>query len=112
MTRYSLGKEKRIHSNDQFVYVIRQGRCLRNKILIIYVAKNDCDFSRLGVSVGKVYGNAVKRNRFKRLVREVFRQNQYEIPNGYDYLVMPGKKAPPPVFEQIKDAFLNLTGLV
>jgi ribonuclease P protein component len=60
-----------------------------NGILILYMAENNCGYPRLGVSVGKSCGKVVVRNRLKRLLREVFRQNQYRIPSGFDYLLIP-----------------------
>lgn len=60
----------------------------RNKLLILYMARNICDRPRLGISIGKKCGGAVIRNRLKRRLREVFRQNQDKIPEGFDYLLM------------------------
>jgi len=88
MKRFSFPKKKRLVSNSQFKAVMARGRRLSNGVLMLYMAENNLEYSRLGVSVGKSYGNAVARNRLKRLMREAFRQNQDRIPAGFDYLLM------------------------
>ena len=75
------------------------------------MSRNDCGYSRLGVTVGKIHGNAVVRNRLKRLMREVFRQNQDQIPEDFDYLLLISHKKGKenqPTFEQVKKSFLSL----
>jgi len=118
MKRFSFPKKKRLVSNSQFKAVMARGRRLSNGVLTLYMARNDCEYSRLGVSVGKSRGNAVVRNRFKRLMREAFRQNTERIPAGFDYLLMishrwpkksnVGKTPKMPTFEQVKVSFLAL----
>jgi ribonuclease P protein component len=108
MKQHSFSKKKRLISNKQFKDVLACGCCLHDNLLMVYMAENKCGYSRFGVSVGKSYGNAVIRNRLKRLVREVFRQNQKRIPGNYDYLVLVRNKRKQLTFEQIKNSFLAL----
>ena len=118
MKQFSFPKEKRLVNNRQFKAVLSRGRRLSNGLLTLYMAENDCGYPRLGVSVSKSCGNAVVRNRLKRLLREAFRQSQDRIPAGFDYLLMisprwlkksrTGKAARLPTFEQVKGSFLAL----
>ena len=111
MKRLSLPKKKRLASNRQFKAVMDNGRRFINGVLMLYMAQNDCEYSRLGVSVGKSHGNAVVRNRLKRLLREAFRQGHDQIPSGYDYVLMLDPRQTSrrqPTFEQINTSFLEL----
>lgn len=46
------------------------------------------DESRLGVTVSSRVGNAVVRNRLKRFVREIFRQQRLSLPRPTDVVVI------------------------
>jgi ribonuclease P protein component len=115
LKKFSLPKKKRLVSNNQFKDVLAHGHCARNNLLVLYAAKNNLNYSRLGVSVGKIHGNAVVRNRLKRLLREVFRQSQDSIPSGFDYLLMisgPKETIRDVTFMQIKNSFSGLIDLL
>ena len=56
--------------------------------LAVYAAPNGLDRSRLGIAVPRRVGNAVVRNRVKRMVRESFRLLQHELPQGLDLVVV------------------------
>lgn len=57
--------------------------------MVVYCAGNGLAWSRLGIRIGRKYGNSPARNRFKRLVREAFRLHKSEFPAGYDVIVTP-----------------------
>ena len=122
MKYLTLPKKKRLTSNRQFKAVLDRGRRAGDRRLTLYMAPNDCEYARLGVSVGRSSGNAVVRNRLKRLLRETFRCNQDRIPAGFDYLLMiapavsrrlkrPDKRAnalAELTFERMQASFLSL----
>lgn len=50
---------------------------------------NGLPYSRLGLSVGRRCGSAVRRVRLKRLLREAFRLESAVLPPGYDIVCIP-----------------------
>lgn len=56
--------------------------------LRLYVKPNQLPYPRFGVSIGRNAGNAVIRNRLKRLAREAFRINQHNLPPSWDYVLI------------------------
>ena len=88
MKRFSFPKSRKLTSNSQFKAVMARNMCISSGVFTLYMAENRCSYPRLGISVGKSCGGAVIRNRLKRLLREVFRQCQGQIPAGFDYLLI------------------------
>ncbi len=84
----SFPKILRIRKKKDFQAVYSEGKRYFTKNFIIFIRKNGLDYPRLGITVTRKYGKAVKRNRMKRLIREFFRQNKKLFKVGYDYLIV------------------------
>ena len=88
MPPLTLPKSRRLKSPAQFDAAYKRKRSAADGCLIVYACEHDFPGPRLGVSVSKKVGNAVNRNRYKRLLREAFRLVQHELPNA-DYVLIP-----------------------
>ncbi|MCC6126135.1 MAG: ribonuclease P protein component [Pirellulales bacterium] len=64
-------------------------------ILLVFGEANGLPHPRLGLSVSRKVGNAIARNRWKRLIREAFRLTRAKMPIGLDLVVIPRSKEPP-----------------
>lgn len=55
--------------------------------LILHTLPSSTGASRLGLAIGRRFGNAVRRNRMKRLLRESFRLSRHDFPAAYDVVI-------------------------
>ncbi len=87
MSNSELPKSSLLRKSREFNRVYRFGQRLYGEGFAIIYASNDLDRNRLGMSVPKKVGTAVRRNRIKRIIREVFRSNRESFPPCADIVI-------------------------
>lgn len=86
---------QRLRSPRDFERVYGQKQRASDPNLLIYMARNQLPWSRVGFSVSRKHGNSVVRHRLRRLLREAFRLTQHELPAGWDFILIPKQDAQP-----------------
>ena len=81
----SFPRTSRLKGRKAILDVIRKGDKLCGVNLGLYYVKGTP--TRFGISVQRSYGNAVRRNRIKRIIREFLRQNKHIWPENRSVLV-------------------------
>ena len=80
----------RLKRQTDFERVFRQGRVWKGKCFQFRVLATSVE-ARMGIGVSRRYGNAVERNRVKRMIREVFRCHKDSF-FGVDFVVQPSTR--------------------
>ncbi len=61
-----------LNSNTDFRRAYARGKAYTNPALVTYVVKNRAGICRIGITTSKKIGNAVERNRARRVIREAY----------------------------------------
>ena len=75
-----------LNENKDFRRLYKIGKSLVHSAVVIYYSKNKLGITRVGITVSKKIGNAVVRNRAKRIIIEAYRSLEIQIPVGYDFV--------------------------
>ncbi len=78
----------KLKENREFRRVYNKGKSFVTPFFVIYANKNRFKDIRLGITVGKKIGNAVKRNRAKRVITAAFSMAYPQISTGYDFVIV------------------------
>ena len=89
-----LGADARVRQRWEYIQIQRRGARTHSQHFVILAlpSLSDRPRARIGYAVGRKVGGAVKRNRIKRLIREVFRRQALSLP-PVDFVVIPKKGA-------------------
>lgn len=77
-----------LNRNKDFLFLYRKGKSVVGRYAVIYVRPNKKPYNRLGITAGKKVGNAVHRNRAKRIIRQAYMENEKDIPIGLDIVIV------------------------
>lgn len=87
-----MSKIYKIKENREFQRIYRKGRYAVSKSLAVYLQPNSLQKNRIGITASKKYGNSVKRNRIRRLIKESWLLLQDKLNCGYDFVIIARKQ--------------------
>ncbi len=99
-----------LKKNYEFRRVYARGKSAACPEIVLYCNKTKRDVTRIGITAGAKLGCAVKRNRVRRRLREIFRLNMDKIKPGYDLIVVVRFRGVSAPYRQLESDFLRLAG--
>ncbi|MBR2666810.1 MAG: ribonuclease P protein component [Oscillospiraceae bacterium] len=97
-----------LKNNRDFRYLYRKGKTAVSPYMAVYCRKNRLACNRLGLTASVKLGNAVKRNRARRRLREVYRTNEARLASGYDIILVARARTITGDYASIQRSFLRL----
>ncbi len=81
-----------LNRNADFHRTYRRGKVYTSPALVSYVTKNRAGICRIGITTSKKIGNAVERNRSRRVIRAAFRAVEPQLNPGWDIVFVARSK--------------------
>ena len=75
-----------IKKNRDFTRMYRRAKTKTGPLLVTYCARNRLGHNRIGITASKRVGDAVRRNRAKRVIRAAYTGLEQQLPQGYDFI--------------------------
>ena len=101
-------RKYRLRRNSDFQQVRQNGKFYASPLMVLAFLRNELDHSRFGFVVSKRLGNAVKRNRIKRQMREATRLQLPQIEPGVDLVVIARQPIREASYQEIEQTLLYL----
>lgn len=89
---HALPRACRIRRRPDFTLCYETGRRYFSRYFVLFVRVRQEGPWRIGLAVTKKIGNAVRRNRVKRVLREFFRLHGHTLPQGMDIVAVPRRE--------------------
>ena len=81
-------KDEVVKKTREFDQIIKKGQYQKNNEFVIYYIDNEKESDRFGISVSKKIGNAVIRNYYKRVIRNICDKNKNLYSKRKDYIII------------------------
>ena len=98
----------RLHNSTDYRNVFDTGKKYHSKSFVFFLSKKQFGPTRLGITVSRKVGGAIKRNRIKRVLREIFRLNYFQLSPNTDIVIIVKKTAVNHNYDQLKQEFMNI----
>ena len=98
-----------LKQNHEFRRLYSKGRSAVSPYFVLYCRPNRRSYSRLGITTGVKLGNAVKRNRARRRIRELYRGEEQALLPGYDIVVVARTRVIYGKYADLQRSFRKLT---
>lgn len=105
-------KGDKVRKRPEYKLVYKRAAPMYTARLVFYACPGEGQRRRLGCTVPKVVGDAVERNRIKRLIREAFRRTRGRFPEGCVVVVNAKRSAAGVRLEDVLRHFLDVAGRI
>ena len=99
-----------LKQNHEFRRLYSKGKSAVSPYFAVYCRKTNRPVSRLGITTGVKLGNAVKRNRARRRIRELYRTHEGLLRPGFDLVIVARTRVIYARYSQLERAFVELAG--
>ena len=96
-----------LNRNSSFRRAYTRGKYFASPAVVTYIVKNRCRNNRIGITTSKKVGNAVKRNRSRRVIKEAYRLIQNKIVKGYDIVFVARGKTSSVKMDAVQKDMIN-----